>query len=63
MVVVNSYDCLVVTCLNNEGTTMYRGQIPSEMCSIKQHVSRLCLFVLKYIVQVFVGILELIVFR
>ena len=36
MVVVYSYGFLVVTCLNNIGTPMYRGQIPSEMCLLIQ---------------------------
>ena len=33
MVVVYSYGCLVVTSLNNRGTPINRGQIPSEMSS------------------------------
>ena len=45
MVVVYSYGCPVVTCLNNEGTPICRGQIPSEMCVLEIHnYSIRCIF-------------------
>ena len=35
-IVIYCYGCLIVTCLSNKGTPIYRGQIPSEMCLLRQ---------------------------